>query len=98
MEKGVAWRRCVIKDFVSRRADQRNVRAGKYIVHCRNKMSVKFILVLAVCLAFMSIGCTDANPSGENKTTTIAPNNTAVRFAQTGGVVSLVLLPIALHP
>ena len=67
------------------------------IVHCRNKMSVKFILVLAVCLAFMSIGYTNvaaANPSNSSE----ASNNTAVRFAQTGGVVSLVLLPIALHP
>ena len=61
-------------------------------------MSAKFILVLAVCFAFMNVHYVNAATTTTKSTTAKPTNSTAVRFTQTGGVLALVLLPIALHP
>ena len=64
-------------------------------------MFAKFILVLALCFAFMNVdfvNVASASSSSPAVNQSSKKNNTAARFTQTGGVVALVLLPIALYP
>ena len=73
-------------------------------------MSGKFVLVLILCLGLADLSTTASSstimPTGAASvapSTSVSPTNgttpagTAVRLAQ-GGVVALVLLPIALYP